>query len=109
MADYRQFAGPNGTVLVEVETIPGASAHTGDLKDLLAPIADVARILASQQPEQGVGNASPDIEVTFGIKGLSDGRVAVSLDGKGSFLVRIKWSSQGGGSGLSLPPEMPGT
>jgi len=111
MADYRQFAGQNGVVFVEVESIPGgAGSNSGDLKDLLRPIGDIVAVLSAQQGGgAATDQARPEIEVRFGVKGLSDGRIVIALDGTGNFQVRISWKPPQGVGGFRMGAGLPGT
>ena len=105
MAAYGKFKGPVGTVTVEVENVGGSAASSPDLATLFTPIPDLAKSLGVQLASLSEKERPQVVELTFALKALSDGRVAVTLAGTGSLVCKLTWKAES--AGLLSPGDLP--
>lgn len=98
MASYKEYFG-NSAVLVEIDMdAVEAGGKGGNLAASFRTITEVALACSEavgQLPEE---KKPSEIEVTFGLKALSSGKLAVTVnEPNANFKVRLKW---GGGTGV---------
>jgi hypothetical protein len=103
VATYQQYSGAGGTILVEVT--PGSTvSNAGELASLIAPIRDLAAALGSQLGAAPEATRPTELEVSFGIGALADGRVAIVLGGTQAstthLQVLMRWKAS---SGFDVP------
>ena len=109
MASYRQFKAGDGSIWVEVvetQAAGGGQVNVGDLRDLLKPLRDISTIVAAQIDNAPEGSRPGEVEVSFAIASLDDGRIAIALEDKANIWVRIAWKASSDGS-LPLSGLMP--
>jgi len=91
MADYRRLHAAGGPVLVEVQA--GGGGTGGGLADLLAAIAGIGATCGDAVGRLPEPAAPGEVAVTFGLRALADGSMAVVGDAaQASFQVRMTWS-----------------
>src|SRR5262245_20170901 len=99
MADLKIFHGSQGTVTLEVDTGGSGASGGGNLSDLMSVLQDIGSAAIDQLNRLEEGKRPSEFEIQFGLKGLSDGGVAVTqTQENANFLVRMKW-----GGGASIP------
>ena len=103
MSEYKTFKGPTGTtVVIEVETEDIEGIGGEFLSDMMRVLQDIAFVTSDSMQRLNEAKKPNEYELAFGLKGLSEGGVAVSLgDDHANFHVRMKWGSASGGDGLA--------
>ena len=104
MATYRSLTDSASGLKIEVEG-SGASADAY-MPLLLTSLGQIAQAVAGQLNQIDKELRPDEFEVSFGLKALASGGVAVALDQEAvNFKVRLKW---GGSEDALAGPAMPG-
>lgn len=97
MAEYKTFHSNAGSVTIEVEASDNGGSRSNNLQDLMRVIQDIAIVSIDELQKIPDDKRPSEFELSFGLKGLSEGGVAVSLDeSKANFHIKMKWSSATG-------------
>lgn len=100
MPDLKTFHGSQGSITLEVDSGGAGASGGGSLADILSVLTDVASAALDQLNRLDEERRPSEFEISFGLKGLSDGGVAVTqTQESANFQVRLKW----GGGMPSLP------
>lgn len=101
MADLKTFHGSQGAVSLEVDTGGAGAAGGGSLADIMSVVEDIALAALDRLNRLPEEKRPSEFEIRFGVKGLSNGGVAVTQTPENAnFQIRMKW---GGGGAMGLP------
>ena len=110
MSEYKTFKGSTGTtVVIEVETEDSEGIGGEFLSEMMRVLQDIAQVTSDSMQRLNEAKRPEEYELAFGLKGLSEGGVAVSLgDDHANFHIRMKWGSASSGDGPGGNATMPG-
>jgi hypothetical protein len=93
---FRQFTTGSSSIAVEVQDLGGSLANPGDLVSLVQPIRDVVALVATQFGQMPQEARPSELQITFGLKGLSNGQIAISLGDSTNLQIQLTWNGKGG-------------
>lgn len=93
MANYKEIYGSKaGALLIEVENY-GSESSSIEIRQLLDALQGIADIGGEGMESLPKEKRPAELELSFGIKALSNGQVAICLDEtEANIKVRLKWS-----------------
>lgn len=96
MPDLKTFHGSQGSVTLEVDSGGAGASGGGSLAHIMSVLTDVASAALEQLNRLDEEKRPSELEIRFGLKGLSDGGVAVTQNQENAnFQLRMKWGSGG--------------
>ncbi|CCD05608.1 TPA: CU044_2847 family protein [Legionella pneumophila] len=94
MAKYKSFPGNNSSILIEVEE-GSTGGGSGNFKDSLGMLQEVIRSFVDSVNKIPAPKKPNELKITFGLKALEDGSMAISADPSHcNFEVKILWSHE---------------
>jgi len=98
MAEYADFRGPAGSVLLEIAGADGEGSGSGNLRDVTRVIQDI--VAATLAEIEKLKDKKPtEFQLAFALRGLPNGQAAVVLDeNQAHFRVTMRW-----GSSMQIP------
>jgi hypothetical protein len=93
MAKYKSFTGSSGSILIEVEE-GSTGGGSNNFKDSLGVLQEIIRSFVDSVNKIPAKKKPSELKVTFCLKTLEDGSLAVSGDpSQGNFEVKMLWSA----------------
>jgi hypothetical protein len=97
MAKYKEIYGSKaGAILIEVDDY-GSESSSIEIRQLLDALQGIADIGGEGMESLPKENRPAELELSFGIKALSNGQVAICMDETDANIkVKLKWSKSAG-------------
>jgi hypothetical protein len=102
MPEYTTLHGAAGPVVLEMEPNGAEGVGGNSLRDAMRVIQDIADASVEELKRLADEKQPSEFEISFGLKSLSGGGMAVSLgDDQANLRVRMKWNGASGQDVLS--------